>query len=664
MPEVINGGNLRQKLASCLAAFLLPWCLSSQTSPLYDSLVKAMDPQLPDSVLAEQYYEGCGRLIREVTDLQGARVFADSLLQLASRLNADKWRASYYFAMGVIHRFEDRYPRALQFLDSNLAYYRNDSLKMAAALFQKGVIHRNMGDYAKSLEAYLDILQIYQAQHNETGDYGAASALNSIGNLYGEQGKTDLAIANFERALALFRALDKKFDIGNGLKNLANMYADQGEAEKAKQYLSEAIGIHLEIDNPMGQSTGLRSLGELYLEEEDYNRSQTLLRQALAASQRIGVKKEVSLNTLALGRLDLARGRLPQAIALFEEARALAEPTGMVSERMESNRLLADAYFQKGEAGLAYGYLNRYMLLKDSVFTAENARSVNLLEKRFETETKDREIAEQQLKIEQQSYNLARKRSQFILALLGGLAILIAAVTLWVIYRQRQRLKDAQYQKILRDKEVAMLEAIISGEENERFRIAKDLHDGVNGDLAAIKYKIASLPNERELSREKQYRQAMIMLDNACEQIRRISHNLTPPALENLTLSEAVRRYITKVGEADKTQFTYQYYGAETALPKNVETTIYRLIQELVNNIVKHAEATEAIVQLNNHGDSLHITVEDNGKGFDVRSEKDGIGLGNVQSRLQFLNGQMEVHSDGKGSSFSIQIDLTQFLST
>jgi len=205
------------------------------------------------------------------------------------------------------------------------------------------------------------------------------------------------------------------------------------------------------------------------------------------------------------------------------------------------------------------------------------------------------------------------------------------------------------------------LEALIDGEEKERKRIAQELHDGLNGDLSAIKYRLSTLEESglRAIDAEN-LTKVITMIDESCAQIRSISHNLMPSSILEYGLIESIREYCIKINNSDNFKIDFQTFGDYIALAKKNETVIYRIIQELVTNILKHAKATEALVQFNFREEELFITVEDNGIGFDTTKISDGIGHKNIQTRVGFLNAELNVESSSNGTSYTISIDLNK----
>ncbi|NHN24503.1 sensor histidine kinase [Flavobacterium jejuense] len=233
-----------------------------------------------------------------------------------------------------------------------------------------------------------------------------------------------------------------------------------------------------------------------------------------------------------------------------------------------------------------------------------------------------------------------------------GLAYKIKLINDESIKQKNDRLK-AQHKL-----EITKLNALIEGEENERNRIAQDLHDGINGDLSAIKFQLMAFKNKlaNDVNHDN-LDKSIAMIDTTCEQVRTISHNLTPYAISQFGLSRALEQFCKKMHNSFLL-IDYQWFGDDLVLPKSIETSIYRVVQELVQNTIKHANAKEVLVHCNNLDDNLNITVEDDGKGFDKNRGMKGIGFKNIENRINYLNAKMEIETSSMGTTILINISL------
>jgi signal transduction histidine kinase len=212
-----------------------------------------------------------------------------------------------------------------------------------------------------------------------------------------------------------------------------------------------------------------------------------------------------------------------------------------------------------------------------------------------------------------------------------------------------------------KEKQLLAMNSIIQGQELERSRMAKDLHDGLGGILSGIKLNLSSMKGNMVIHENdaQLFSRSIIQLDNAIGEMRRVAHNMMPEALLKFGLPEAIQDYCDGINESNMVKIKFIPIGMEQPLEKSTEVILYRIVQELSNNAIKHAAAKNIFIQLNKHEQGITLTVEDDGKGFDVAQMSKGAGLQNVQSRVDYLKAVMEINSiAGEGASFNIEIPL------
>lgn len=236
-------------------------------------------------------------------------------------------------------------------------------------------------------------------------------------------------------------------------------------------------------------------------------------------------------------------------------------------------------------------------------------------------------------------------------------------------YRQRKKLLMAntliQQQRITeleKEKQLLAAQAVLQGQVEERTRLAKDLHDGLGSILSSAKYSFNHMKENLIITPENAaaFEKSMGMLDKSISELRRVAHNMMPESLMKFGLDTALKDFCNSVDQSGALQLTYQSFGLEeSSIPEVASSAVYRIIQELVNNVLKHANATTALVQLIRKNDTLSITVEDNGKGFDsnILQHGDGMGYPNLKNRLAYMNGTLDIQTaSGKGTSVNIEI--------
>ncbi|RYF86921.1 MAG: sensor histidine kinase, partial [Chitinophagaceae bacterium] len=244
----------------------------------------------------------------------------------------------------------------------------------------------------------------------------------------------------------------------------------------------------------------------------------------------------------------------------------------------------------------------------------------------------------------------------------SGAALLVILLLLFVNFRHQRKLQKQRINELETEKQLTATEAVLKGEEQERSRLAKDLHDGLGGMLSGIKYSFNAMKGNLIMTPDnaQAFERSMDMLDSSIKEMRRVAHNMMPEALVKFGLDAALKDFCNDINQSGALKVSYQSIGMEKAdIHQTIAITIYRIVQELLNNSIKHAEATAAVVQLAKENDQLSITVEDDGKGFDVASlqQVQGIGWNNIQNRVEILKGKLDVQSTpGAGTSVFIEI--------
>jgi signal transduction histidine kinase len=224
---------------------------------------------------------------------------------------------------------------------------------------------------------------------------------------------------------------------------------------------------------------------------------------------------------------------------------------------------------------------------------------------------------------------------------------------------KREEEHKAELEKIEKEKQLSNYTALMEGQEQERRRLARDLHDGLGCHLSALKLNLSRVPAE-SAQQEQSLLQVTDQLDASIRELRWISRNMMPEALLTLGLQDALKDLCSSV-MSPQLRLVYNAYNIDPALPLSTQTTIYRMIQEIINNAVKHANASVIMLQCSQEEDSFFITVEDNGKGFDVASHhSEGIGLKNIRNRVDYFNGDLNIESSPEGTIINIELHVAQ----
>ncbi len=559
------------------------------------------------------------------------------------------FKASLY--AGLVHSNIAQY-------DSALFYYKqaeevNKTIKSSLNEMKIALNRANSymfkGELKSSIENHLHGIQILEKLKDSTR---LADAYVNLSAVYLELDDFDKQIELLHTSLN-YTPAENINKIALTHTDLALAYLMKEEYEKAFSSMTKADSISKTTDDKMLTFFVNRNWGEFYLHRDIFDKAVTYHKIALKQAKENNYNYYEMDLSIGLGDALLNQGSYVEAEQYINTALKLGRKENLDELTKKSLNMLAILYERKNDYKKAFGFMQEHNRLKDSMISKERVEVITEIDKKYQSEKKDKEIAEQQLALADSRLAIQESNSKTRTMNILIVSLLLGSILLWFSFRQRQKRMQQQLVAIEKEQEVKTLESLMEGEEKERFRIAKELHDGVNGDLAAIKFKLASLleTNNQVIN------EAVAMIDNSSEQVRAISHNLVPPSLRDFNVLEAVATYCENMNAIHDPEINFQHLGEDIVLEKKQEANLFRIVQELVTNSIKHAEAKEIHVQLSNVEENLQLTVEDDGKGFDVDNvASDGIGMQNVKSRVDYLGGLMDIKSDAKGTSFTITI--------
>jgi two-component system, NarL family, sensor kinase len=373
--------------------------------------------------------------------------------------------------------------------------------------------------------------------------------------------------------------------------------------------------------------------------------------------QRLKYFKYKTLHTLR---------RYPEALVLIKEL--VKNTDAFDSSKKDYYHGLFSTYAEMGNIQEAYRWSTQYISFSDSLYKADYQNYVAEQELKFNN-------AENQLKItslqaEKEKAVLSSKSNRLLAALLGTISffLLITATFGWMYYRDSKKLseqKEVNYQQKLKEAEqqqqMQYAKALLQGEEKERKRLAGDLHDGLGGMLARVKINLSKLvTHNHEPTMTPDLNKVIDQLDNSVNELRRIARNMMPESLVSLGLEAALTDMCSSL-TSDTAHVNFQAFDISHSIAKDIQSTIYRIVQELLTNAIRHAHASQIVVQCSQNESTFFITVEDNGKGFDAKAInlKNGIGLANVKSRVDYLGGKMDIASaPGDGTTINIELNV------
>lgn len=534
----------------------------------------------------------------------------------------------------------------------------NDKAKQLSALANMGISYSYLNDYDQAIRHYQMALDIAI----ETKDnLRSAKIYGIISGTYNNMGQSSImdsvlfekAIHFGKQALTISRTLKDSVLLSDNLITLALAYNNLERLDDAFPFASEAETISKSIGLSQNYAHALSILAKIARNKKQYDEAINLATEAASIQKQMGSDMGLAIVLKELALCYQYKGDNKQALEVINEAITIAESQEMsyILDGMYINK--ADYLYELKSYKEAYDFLDKGHTLSDSIRGLEIKTQINELEKKYETAKKEQNILQLTTK---------QKLNNWII--IGLILILFAISIIGLIWRKNLKYKtkliEQEKEKLQNEKQIQATASIIKGQEDERHRLAKDLHDGLGGMLSGLKYTLNNMGDNMVLSGRSvdSFNNALSMLDQAIVEMRKVAHNMMPESLLKFGIDETLKDYISKMNASNPMKIHYQAYNYER-LDQSLEINLYRIIQEVINNAVKYAKASDMYIQMDYQDDHLHLTIEDNGIGFDttVENSKSGIGLKNIADRVSYMNGKLEMSSSpGKGTLFVIEI--------
>ncbi len=578
-----------------------------------------------------------------------------------------EWKGSYY-------KSAQNTDSALIYLDSAIALAGNSSEKWlktskAFALFQKGMIYESQENLFTSIKYYLGSLE----NTDSSELINQRRVVKKLAGIYEELNNDDKALQYYNDVLRLVKKSNdttaQNRDDGVYV-NIAKIYFKKNDLSNAKYYLSELNPIMPDAIQTIVTGDFYRLSGQIALKEQKTDSAFLYYKEAL---KYYSLLRQMHTDVIAYICIDMARlkmesGDMSDAKEYAGLAIAAAKESNHKATMVPALICMAGYYHKEGDEAGAYNALHHATLLNDSVLAEANLKQAITLAAIYENDKKEKEISQLQADGKMREAIVKQKtllNSIFIIALA---AILLTASLLFRNFKHKQMLNTQQQfiqqQKISqleKEKQLMAVEAMLKGQEEERTRLAKDLHDGLGGMLSGIKISFSNMKENMimDATNLAVFERSILQLDNTIEELRKVSHNLMPEALVKFGLKSAVKDFCESIQVHGNTKIICEQLGVERELGNKGDINAYRIIQELVTNAVKYAQASQIMVQLTKTPNKVMITVEDNGKGFDLSTleKTPGIGLTNIKYRVNYLNGTIEINSKpGDGTTVNIEL--------
>jgi signal transduction histidine kinase len=600
---------------------------------------------------------------------------AQNYLQLAleySKNIAQKIKVQTSF--GNLYTQQQNYQKALEFYQKNasLSISTHSELGESDAYLSIGNIHLIKSRWVKALQFYLKSATIKEKISDQLG---LAELHQNIAVVYENLERHDKSIEYYTKSEAYYKTTADTTNLIETWSNIAAIYIAQNKYQQAIQLLKQAATNLKNYPSPPISLVVHMNLGFVYMQTKEYSKALIYFDESL-------IKAQKQQNKLLLTNIYNYHGAnyfylkdYPTSISYYKKALDLSKELALIEKQKSALFGLYESNEYLSNTKEALEWHKEYVALKDSLYNTETTNRISELQEQYDTKQKERDI--QQLNIENKNIALesvlkTKQLNQFFLVIIFGALAIFFLGLLWR-YRNKQQKERTIHTKVLHEKkvnqminqqEIEMLDAVVDAQQKERKGVAKEIHDTLGSFLATLKYQheAGKELTSSSADNQEQYQLMEQLIGQTAKEVRSIAHQMATGEKFDFDLQATIEQLVNRIRNTQQFDLQFNYLGATFALPRELELTLYRVIQELLSNVLKHANATEAMLQINQSETEITLMVEDNGAGFTAKPSKtkEGLGLHSIRERIEQFNGQVNIDSHPKhGTTIIINIPIS-----
>lgn len=568
----------------------------------------------------------------------------DTYIQFTEKMdisNDDKmlWIAKAYWSSGQYYLDMNEHSNALENFDLAITYLGQVDSSTEQAQINKGEILTSIGyQFYKSgyngraKQLLLDAVKIREKYNRQSV---ISTNYQILGAIYKNEKRFDSALYYFRSAYEVDSALNFVTSKAGSLENMGIVYKDLGQLDKALAMFERAIEIRKQLNQPQSNLGLYVNISNVYILNKEYDQAEKYLQKALTMTE--GLKGAENIRVMAFQNM-------------------------------------AELHAQKGMYKEAYDYHIQYKNAADSLTSLQIKKDQAAFDKRLELTEKNARLALSQETIKNQKAQNEKQKKILIVTTIGIIALIILVIVIFLYGKQKrknqklifdseQEKRQNEILKLLNANEISNMNAFMKGQEKERSRIASDLHDRLGSLLSTVKLHFSALQVSLEQSGSEHLdslNNTIALLDKSVDEVRSVSHNLTKGVITQFGLLAAVETIQEAINATGKLKMVVVDTGFDTRLESEVEINLFRVIQEMVTNAIKHARAKELIIQFVQNDDSINIIVEDDGVGFNPNQiNSDGIGLQNMYNRINEIGATYNLDTKiGNGTTYVIELNF------
>jgi len=590
-----------------------------------------------------------------------ALLYSDSAYKFAL-FEKDKGKmATAYLRKGAVFQNSNNLDSSKVYLLKAIALAESisDSLRLALSLNTLGNTLKEMGDIDEALMQYMRAEQIYAGMSDNCRQ---TYVMLNIGNIYYKIQDYEKALSLYKKCKSISLKADNKKMYRISSFNIANIYTKLMMYDKAERAYLELVELYKKSKDNATLSLTYANLSTVYTYTDRKELCLETLNKALRlAKESKNTKVEAQTNNL-LGVYYVENNNTVEAEKCYLRSIALAKKIGNISYLKSASKNLSLLLEKKSDFEQALLYFKLYAKLSDSIINEKKIQIIYELENKYNKKYNEAEIL--RLSNENAQHEIQTKDLKIQLIVVASLVLLLLGILFFIRLKNKKNriIAEQKIQQLEEEQKLLAAQSLIVGQENERKRIAQELHDGIGVLLSTASMHFSNVEESSSDETTSQLlNKANTLLRRAGGEVRRISHDMMPGVLSKFGLKEALEDIFENVEEAGSIDVNCNVELDEERLDENIEIILYRVIQEILNNTLKHAQAKRIRFSMKKEAYQLIITYEDDGVGFeqDKTTTEKSLGLSGIKSRIDFLNGVMKLDSSPeKGIKYDIRIPL------
>ncbi len=630
-----------------------------------DSLKKILAQKVPDTTIYNTAVDLAWNYM--YTNSDTAIFYAETALHKAKQIHDDLKTANADNTLGVCYIVLGNYYEALRYLNNAqqlseklVAYDSNNysyNRRLMAIYTNKGNVYYFKSKFELAVKNYLKALKLAQKIQYQNG---ISVTISNIGASYLDMLDYEKALEYNYKALAIAKKNNVKNAVTQALNNLGSTYYSMKQYDSAYNYFNRCTKMNETGKYKHELITNYVNMGDVLRSLKNYDSAYFFYQKSINLGKKLKSTNGLINSYYMLGQYFKETKQYDSAIKYYTKSVGLADKNGSLRFNMLNNEELADVYQLKNNYKKAFDHYVKSRNAADSIFNNEKTKIIADMETKYQSQEKENKITFLNEKNLWLKKNVSKTR-----IVMGALLIILILIIISILlsYRSYKLKQLAERHKLQRETEKRLLQTVLETEIKERKRFADDLHDGLGALLSTLRLYLNEINNVGNDKREEIIKAGSKMLDEAIRNARNISNNIMPVILKNNGLIAAIRTFVDKINASGKININIKTIGFNKKLPSIVEANLYFVLIEMINNTLKHANASQIDITFTNKNNQLFISYSDNGSGFNykkaLQSSQKGKGLNNIISRVQSLNGTLDIKTrDGYGFFMGIKLDI------